>query len=368
MLKVIEWKDDSKDIISYRFEIPDRYEIMRGSELIVRESQVAIFVYRGEFADMFMPGSYKLDTDNIPILTKLLNWKYAFESKYQGEIYFFNTKDFTAQKWGTQNPIMMRDQDFGMVRLRAYGQYSFKVSRPKLYINSLAGTKGVVRTGDITESLMRAIISKLTEAIADSKCAALDLAGNYEIIGEDAKKRVAEYFDTHGLELTSFHVENISLPPEVEKAMDTRTKMGVIGNMGTYTQYQVANSIPDAAKNGSSFAGMGMGMGAGLGMGATMARTISDAMSGSGNASRPTAPAEGVKCPSCGNTSPAGSKFCSVCGKALGVTCSKCGAVLSAGARFCPDCGQPCGAAKCSNCGADLPAGSAFCPSCGKRV
>ena len=372
LLKVIEWKDDTKDTISYRFEVPDRYEIMNGSELIVRESQAAIFVYRGEFKDVFMPGSYKLSTQNLPMLTALFNWKYAFESKYQGEIYFFNLKDFTAQKWGTQNPIMMRDADFGVVRLRAYGQYSYKVKRPKVFINTLGGTKGTIKTGDINESLMRAIVSTLSEAIADSKCAALDLAANYEDIGNMATTRVAQYFDDHGLELTSFHIENISLPKEVEEAMDTRTKMGVLGDMGNYTRYQVAQSIPDAAKTPNSMAGMGMGLSAGIGMGGMMAGTMAGAIHDQGRQSAPAATAtpevKGVKCPSCGGSVPEGSKFCPKCGKPMQAVCPKCGASVAADSKFCPECGQPLGVTKCPECGAELPAGSKFCPKCGKKL
>lgn len=383
LLKVIEWKDDSSDTIIYRFEVPDRYEIMKGSQLTVRESQVAIFVAEGKVADVFEPGRYKLDTHNLPFLTTLFNWKYAFESKYQGEVYFVNTKQFTAQKWGTTNPIMMRDKDFGMIRLRGFGQYSFRVSDAKTFMKEMAGTRKLVRTEDVIEYLKRAIVSRLSDSIGESGIAALDLAANYQELGEITAKTLSEDFASVGMELSSIHIENLSLPESVEKMMDTRTSMGVLGDMNTYTQFQAAQAIPDAAKNTGGMAGMGVGLGAGVGFGGIMANAMSGAFGGqnqggagaAGGTAAKTAAGVAVGaavaaavCPKCNAALAAGAKFCPSCGEKISAsaTCPDCGKPIKAGAKFCPECGASLGAKVCS-CGAQLAPGAKFCPECGKK-
>ena len=365
MLKVVEWTDDTSDTIVYKYPLNDRYALMKGSQLVVRESQEAIFVNEGKIADVFPAGRYELDIKNLPVLTKILSWKYAFETPFTGDIYYVNTKQFTGLKWGTQNPVMMRDKDFGMIRLRGYGVYSFKVKEPETLMREVFGTMHSYNTRDIHEYLKKIIVSSLTDAIAESKIPALDLAMSYDEIAEFTRKKLAEKFSEYGLELTNLVVENLSLPEEVEKAMDTRTSMGVMGDkMGTFTQYQTAKAIGDAARNQSGGAGAGMGIGAGFGLGGVMAKTIAE------NAVNVSDKKEETDtCPKCGASVEKGSKFCPECGQKMNAskTCAKCGAILNANAKFCQECGEPCAPKKCE-CGAELSAGAKFCPECGKPV
>src|SRR5437764_10028272 len=225
-IEVIEWLDDSGNTMMYRFPVRQQ-EIKNGAQLIVRESQSAVFVYEGQIADVFPPGRYTITGGNTPVLTKLVPWKYGFYSPFKAEVYFANTKQFTDLKWGTMNPIMMRDADFGMVRLRAFGIYSIRVADPRAFIKEVAGTNGHFETEDIEGQLKRTLVSSFTDALGESKIPALDLASNYEELGQIARARISNEFMTFGIEMTKFFVENISLPPEVEAAMDKRTSMGV---------------------------------------------------------------------------------------------------------------------------------------------
>ncbi|MBR7110300.1 MAG: SPFH domain-containing protein [Clostridia bacterium] len=367
-LKVVEWTDNSTDVIVYKFPLSDRYALMKGSQLVVRESQEAIFVNEGKIADVFPAGRYELDTKNLPVLTKLLSWKYAFETPFTGDIYFVNTKQFTGLKWGTQNPVMMRDKDFGMIRLRGYGVYAFRVVEPETFMREVFGTMRSYSTLDIQDYLKKIIVSSLTDAIAESQIPALDLARSYDEIGEFTKKKLGEKFSEYGLRLTNLVVENLSLPEEVEKSMDTRTSMGVMGDkMGTFTQYQTAKAIGDAARNPSGGAGAGMGIGAGFGFGGMMAKTISDSMNTVSDKKQEELT---VTCTKCGAEVRKNAKFCPECGQKMvsGKTCTKCGALLKSNAKFCSECGTPCDMKKTCECGATLDANEKFCPECGKPV
>jgi len=347
LLKVIEWSDNSQTTMAYKFPVEDRYAIMKNSQLIVRESQVAVFVKEGRIAEIFGPGRYKLeDIKNIPILTNLMNWKYGWETPYTGDVYFVNTKQFISQKWGTTNPVMMRDKDFGMIRIRGFGTYSFKVVDPKTFLTELFGSSSLYTTAYVTDQLKRIIVSKIVDAIGESGIPALDIAANYNELGEITKRFVTPDFNQYGMEICSLIIENISLPPEVEKTMDTRTSMGVLGDMGRYTQYQAANAIGDAAKNSGGMAGSAMGMGAGFTMGKVMADAFAGmAMSSNNNAqqnnSTPSQSA-GIICSNCGQTAPAGSLFCGKCGTKLQTTkfCPACGAQVNGGDSFCGKCGK----------------------------
>src|ERR671939_920169 len=224
-IEVIEWLDDTGNTLVYRFPVRDQ-EIKNGAQLIVRESQAAVFVYEGQIADQFPPGRYTIDGGNTPILSKLGAWKYGFNSPFKSEVYFVNTRQFTDLKWGTANPIMMRDADFGMVRLRAFGIYSIRVADPRSFIKEVAGTNGRFETEDIEGQLKRTLVSSFTDALGESKIPALDLASNYDELAQVARARISNEFMSFGLEMTKFFIENISLPPEVEAAMDRRTSMG----------------------------------------------------------------------------------------------------------------------------------------------
>lgn len=363
LLKVIEWKDDSKNTIVYRYPLTDRDEIMTSSTLVVRESQYAIFVHKGEIADIFGPGTHTLQTGNIPILTKLLSLPQGFESKIKAEIYFVNSKQFTGLKWGTQNPIMMRDKDFGNVRLRGYGIYSFKVEDPKAFMKEMFGTNALYTVDDVATQCKPMLIQAITDAIAESKISALDLAANYREFSDAVIKASEKEFSGFGLKLCSVVLENISLPEEVEKMLDERTKMGVIEDkMGTYTQFQAAQAMRDAAKNtsGGNLAGLGIGLGAGGAVG----RMFSENLSAE---NKPKISL--VKCSSCGADIPEKAKFCPECGNKQGLTCPKCGASVKKSAKFCPECGEALvKKEKTCECGAKLEKNSKFCPECGKGV
>jgi membrane protease subunit (stomatin/prohibitin family) len=304
-------------------------------------------VHEGQIADQFPPGRYTIDGGNTPILSKLGAWKYGFNSPFKAEVYFVNTKQFTDLKWGTPNPIMMRDTDFGMVRLRAFGIYSIRVSDPQAFIKEVAGTNARFITEDVEGQLKRTLVGGFSDALGESKIAALDLASNYDELAKFTRVKLNEEFKTFGLELTKFVIENISLPQEVEAAMDKRTSMGVIGDVGRYAQFQAADAMRDAAQNPGGGAGTGVGLGAGFALGNAMAGAMNDAMrqsnqgagQGAGGAQ---APAQaGLACPKCGHQNAPGAKFCMECGTKLGpATCASCQAELTPGAKFCNECGQ----------------------------
>jgi membrane protease subunit (stomatin/prohibitin family) len=344
-IEVIEWLDDSPNTLLYRFPVKDQ-EIKNGAQLIVRESQAAVFVHEGQIADQFPPGRYTIDGGNTPILSKLGAWKYGFNSPFKAEVYFVNTKQFTDLKWGTPNPIMMRDTDFGMVRLRAFGIYSMRVAEPQAFIKEIAGTSGRFVTEDVEGQLKRTLVSGFSDALGESKIAALDLASNYDELGKFIRVKLNEEFKTFGLELTKFVIENISLPQEVEAAMDKRTSMGVLGDMGRYTQFEAAQAMRDAAQNPSGGAGLGAGLGAGFAVGNVMAGAMTDAMK-----QRGATVAEGADV-----TAAATEK------------CVKCGAAMPADAKFCSECGASQAPAKCSKCQNDLKPGAKFCDECGTKV
>ncbi len=341
-IEVIEWLDNTGDTMMYRFPVRDQ-EIKNGAQLIVRESQAAVFVHEGQIADVFGPGRYSVDGGNTPILSKLGAWRTGFNSPMTTEVYFVNTKQFTDLQWGTSNPVMMRDTDFGMVRLRAFGIYSMRVADPRELIKQIAGTNAQFVTEDIEGQLRRTLVSGFSDALGESKIAALDLASKYDELGKFAKQKLQDEFKSLGLELTKFTVENISLPEEVEKAMDQRTQMGVLGDMGKYSQFQAAQAMRDAAQNPGGGAGLGAGLGAGFAVGGAMANAMSDAM-------RPRSTAnESVSAPSTQK-------------------CVKCGASLQAGAKFCSECGTSQLPAKCPNCQHEIAAGAKFCNECGTKV
>lgn len=339
-IEVIEWLDDSGNTLLYRFPVQGQ-EIKNGARLTVRESQAAVFVFQGQIADVFAPGLYTIDGGNTPILSKLGAWMHGFNSPFKAEVYFVNTKQFNDLKWGTANPIMMRDSDFGMVRLRAFGIYSIRISDPRAFIKEVAGTNGHFVTEDIEGQLKRTLVSGFSDALAESKIAALDLASNYDELGKFIRGKMIDEFKTYGLELTKYVIENISLPQEVETAMDKRTSMGVIGDVGRYAQFQAADAMRDAAQNTSGGAGTGAGLGAGFAIGNAMAGAMTNAMNQK--------PAE---------TTPAAAK----------VNCVACGALMLAGSKFCSECGAKQAKQKCSNCQTELTPGTKFCNECGTKV
>lgn len=296
-IEIIEWLDETNDTLVYRFPVYNQ-EIKMGAQLTVRENQVALFLNEGEVADLFKPGRYELSTQNVPILTTLRGWKYGFNSPFKAEVYFFNTRMFTDLKWGTSNPVMMRDAEFGMIRARAFGTYAMKISDPKVFFQTVVGTQGLTTTADILGQLRSTILSRLSDAIAESKVAALDLASQYDEISAVAKKTLAPEFAGYGISLEKFFIENISLPEEVEAAIDQRTKLGVLGDrMGQYAQMQAADSIKIAAANPGGLAGAGVGLGAGVAMGNMMGQSFNAPPPPSGSTAPPPPPGASTNAP-----------------------------------------------------------------------
>ena len=368
LLKVIEWTDSSRDVVVYRFPIEDRYEIMTGSTLVVRESQAAIFVHKGEIADVFMPGTYKLSTENLPFLTKILSLPTGFKSPIKAEVYYVNTKQFTGLKWGTQNPIVMRDAEFGSVRIRGYGTYSFKVENPATFMKEMSGTANTYYTHDVVEQCRPMIVQSITDAVAESGMSILDLSANYKEFATKVLECSEAGFSQYGLKLTNVVVENISLPDEVEKALDEKTKMSMIEDqLGTYTKYQAAQSMRDAAKSsgsGNNLTGLGIGMGAAK----IISDTFADTMSVSGENKAKT-----KQCVKCGATIPEKSKFCPECSAKQVETkvCPNCHEEVSSKSKFCHNCGAKVEADTkkvCPNCGEQVKPRAKFCANCGTKI
>lgn len=362
LLSVLEWKDDSKDTVVYRHPVEKREEIMNSSTLVVRESQVALFVHKGEIADVFGPGTYKLTTENIPFLTKLLSLPTGFESRIKAEVYFVNTKQFIGQKWGTQNPIMMRDADFGTIRLRGYGTFSYKVDDAKTFMKEVFGTNGIYKVSDLSEQCKSLLIQNISDAIGESGVSALDLVANYKEIANKIIECSQKEFLSMGLKLCQVVVENLSLPEEVEKTLDERSKLGILGDkMGTFAQYQAAQAMRDAAQNpsGGNLAGLGVGLGAGTQMGGLFANSIASA--------KDELPKK--KCVKCGASISDNTKYCPECGASQNIKCPKCGEGVASGAKFCPNCGEKILSQKtCPKCGKQLNSNAKFCPECGEKV
>jgi membrane protease subunit (stomatin/prohibitin family) len=268
-IDVIHWTDDTRDTMVWRFE-RQGHEIKYGAKLTVREGQAAVFVHEGQLADVFGPGLYQLETNNMPIMTSLQHWSHGFQSPFKSEIYFVNTTRFNDQKWGTKNPIICRDSEFGMVRLRAFGTYSMRVSDPGKFLTEIVGTDGEFTTDEVNMQIRNIIVQEFSRVAAGSGVPVLDMAANTAEFGKLVTQAIAPTIAAYGLSIPEFYVENISLPDEVEKAMDKRTSMGVVGDLSKYMQYSAAEAVgqPGSAAGGAMATGMGAGIG--MALGATM--------------------------------------------------------------------------------------------------
>lgn len=265
-IDIIEWVDDSKDTIVWKFP---RYqnEIKMNAKLTVRESQVAVFMNEGTIADVFAPGMYTLTTQNMPIMTTLRGWKYGFDSPFKADVFFVSTRQFTNQRWGTKNPIMLRDAEFGPVRLRAFGTYAFRVNDASIFLKEIAATNPGFTTEDINEQLRNIAVTRGMDAIAEAKIPVLDIASKFDEVSTLITEKIKPEFLEIGLSLTKFLVENVSLPEDVEAILDKRSGMGIVGDLGAFAQFQAANSMEKAAENPNGGGIMGMGLGAGIGAG-----------------------------------------------------------------------------------------------------
>lgn len=334
-IDVIQWTESGPGVLMYRFPMQDM-EIQSGAKLTVRESQLALFVNEGRAADAFEPGLHTLVTSNLPLLTNLLNWDKAFESPFKSDVYFFSTRVQTGQRWGTQQPVTIRDREFGAVRLRAFGMYGFRVSNPAVFQQKIGATDAEYTVSQIEPVLRNAIIAGFTSAFANADVPFLDMAANQGQLATQIASAVVPAFEELGLKLESFTVENLSLPDELQKRLDERISMNIIGDLRGYTQFQAAQSIPIAAANQGGMAGLAAGLGAGVGLGGVIGDALRGATGGAQGAGGapagqppaaqpptrlgvPAAPSAETKfCINCGTNLPAIAKFCSACGTAQG--------------------------------------------------
>jgi membrane protease subunit (stomatin/prohibitin family) len=322
-IDVIDWTEPEDGILAYRYPMQDR-EIQNGGKLTVRDSQLAVFVNEGKVADAFGPGLYTLNTNTLPILTYLKNWDKKFQSPFKSDVYFFSSRIQTDQHWGTQNPITIRDKEFGAIRLRGFGIYSYHIADAKSFYSKISGTRDIYHIADLEGQLRNTIIAKMTDAFAGSQVPFLDMAASQGAIAEKISEQLKPAFTDYGLTLDTFVVENLSLPEELQKVLDQRISMNVLGDMGKFTQYQVAQAIPIAAGNeGGGAVGIGAGLGAGVAMGQAMMDAVKQSTSGT--------PGGGGAAPAAaGAAASATTKFCSECGKPIPRT-----------SKFCPECGKP---------------------------
>ena len=367
LLEVIEWLDDSGQEMVHRYEMGG--EIKIGAQLVVQESQWAVFFRDGKALDVFGPGRHTLTTMNVPLLSKLINLPFDGTSPFRADVYYVARKVFTDMKWGTKEPILFRDSEFAMVRLRAFGKFATKVADPQLFINTFVGSRGV-QTADGVETYVKDIIvARLSDVLGENLKSVLDLAKLYDELAEALKARSKEDFAKYGLDLVDLFIGAITPPEEVQKVIDERSGMAAVGNMGAYMQFKAAKSMEEAAKNPSgNGASAGMGLGVGAGMGMMIPGMIGQAMQNAGAAA-----AAMVACPACNAQNPAAAKFCQACGKPVAppsAACPSCGTANPAAAKFCLNCGKPmaAGAVACSKCKADNPPGAKFCGSCGNPL
>ncbi|MBR6788603.1 MAG: SPFH domain-containing protein, partial [Clostridia bacterium] len=368
LLKLIEWKSEDRNCLVHRINLAKDY-IQRGSKLTVREGQAAVFCHKGKMADVFLPGMYTLDTGNVPFLTKLMGWKYGFESPFKSDIYFVNTNQIAGEKWGTKNPIIIRDADYGAVRVRAFGTFAYKVEDPYVFLTEITGAVSTFYSNEINEYLRSMAITRISDIVGESKVPVLDMAGNLVEFGEEVKKQLAESFKAIGLTVTQFNFENFSMPEALEKALDESASLGILGkNMHVYTQKAQADALINASKNPGTAGGV-MGAGIGMSMGMGMGNMFMNNMN---NMNQNMQGAVTVPCPSCGAQMSASAKFCPECGASRTKKCPACGAIIkSPNAKFCSECGSTLSEQKssaCPKCGKPTKPGAKFCPECGEKL
>jgi membrane protease subunit (stomatin/prohibitin family) len=356
-IDIIQWTEEGDEVLAWRFPMRD-LEIQQGAQLTVRETQAALFVHQGKPADLFGPGQHTIKTPNIPLLTDLANWDKLFESPFKSDVYFFSTRLRLNQKWGTSNPITLRDREFGALRMRAFGIYTFRIAAPRVFYQTISGSRDTYMVGDVEGQLRNSVVAVLTDHFAESSIPFLDMAANQIELSAAVADKLRPLFADFGLSLEAFQVQNISLPEELQKRLDERIGMGLVGDMGRYTQFQTAQSIPVAAANEGGVAGAGAGLGAGIAMGQAMGQAMSQATTpgpGGAAAGGPSGP-----------RAPGGSPTSPVAGPGAPTTaaCVRCARALSAGARFCPECGAA-QALSCPRCNTRLDRPSKFCPECG---
>ena len=341
MMEVIEWFDQTGTGIVHRYPEGGSGDIKMGAQLVVRENQAAVFFRDGQGLDVFGPGRHTLSTQNLPILTRLLSLPWGFTSPFRAEVYFVNLKVFTNMRWGTRDPVAFKDTQLGLIRLRAFGNFTMRVAQPLLFVNSLVGTQGSYTTDQIEDYLRDVIVARLNDFLGEKVQSLLDLPPHYDEMAVALKTRLVDEFRKYGAELVDFYINRITPPEEVERMIDERSGMGAVGDLDRFFKFKAAKAMGDAAQGGGvgngAAAGLGVGVGAGLGM------MMPGMLAKSLGAQPAAAPAGAViTCPGCQGAVASDSRFCPRCGRQLAATarCSRCQAELPGGARFCASCGQ----------------------------
>lgn len=369
-LENIEWFDDTGEELVHRLPSTGSGEIKFGAQLTVRESQAAVLFYKGKACDCFGPGRHTLKTGNLPLLTKLLSIPWRGDSPLRAEVYMVNLKYFPHLKWGTQNPVAFRDKELGLIRLRAHGIYTIQVMQPVLFINSLVGTMGRMDTDNISGYLRQVIISRFNDYLGQTLDSLFNLPGKFDEFSDELKKRLSDDFSDYGLRLSHLFITSITPPEDVQKAIDDKSRMELIDDMGKFMQLKAAVAMEKAAEQQGE-AGAGLGMGMGMMLPAMFSTKFTESAPPSES---PKFSKQSVQCPDCESAIPKNSRFCPFCGhqQLLIAKCSDCGKNLTPKAQFCSQCGKAVELAKktvrCGQCGADNLAGSMFCNECGTIV
>lgn len=346
-LEVIEHYDPTGQEIAYRFPPEGSADVKLGAQLVVHEAQEAVFYRDGRALDVFGPGRHTLTTQNIPLLTKLLAAPFGFTSPFRVQVVFVSKRTFLDQKWGTREPVVFRDRELGVVRLRAFGAYAYRIRDARSFVNTIVGSLGQFDTARLQDFYRDMIVARLNDLLGENLTSVLDLPASYDELAALAKARLTEDFGKYGVDLSDFYVNSITPPDEVLQRLDERASMGAVGDLGAYTRFKAAVAMGDAAtaNGGGGTAGAGMGIGLGAGFGVQMAGALGEALKGgvasAGGAAGGAAAAAGGFCADCGGALPVGARFCPACGKpAGGSTCAACQQPLPAGARFCSACGR----------------------------
>ncbi len=383
-IEVVQCLDETGELIVSRFPASGEADLKLGAQVIVRESQAAVFFRGGKALDTFGPGRHTLTTANLPLVGKLMTIPFGGDTPFKAEVYFVNQKVFINIKWGTREPILYRDSELAMVRLRAFGILSYRVDEPQLFVNKIVGTQGTYSASEINDFIKGIAVARLADYLGENLKTIFDLAQYYDEVGAGTKARIKDDFAKYGMSLEDFLINSISPPEEVQKKIDERSGMAAMGDLDQYMKYKAAQALHDAASQpggGGGLAGAGMGAGVGLGMGMMMPGMIAGAMQPAMQpqpaaavavAAPAAAAAPTVACPSCNQPNAAGAKFCSNCGSKIPQpgACPECGATNAPGAKFCSGCGTKMGAAsaECPKCGAEVEPGIKFCSECGAKM
>jgi membrane protease subunit (stomatin/prohibitin family) len=366
-MEVIEWHDQTGEEIVSRYPKEGSAEVKFGAQLVVRESQAAIFFNEGKGLDVFGPGRHTLSTKNLPVLTKVLSLPWGFTSPFRVEVYFVNMKLFTNMRWGTKDPVAFKDSQFGLIRLRAFGTFTMKVNQPLLFVNTLVGTQGSFETSQVEDYLREIIVSRMNDFLGEKVDSLMTLPEHYNEMGLDVRNRLKDDFNKYGMELADFYINRITPPEEVQKMIDDRAGMAAVGDLDNFLKFKAAKAMGDASTSSGNGASASMGVGIGAGIGMMIPGMLYKVL---GNESGKMTPEKGiVNCTECHGEVAIDSRFCPHCGHQMVVIkkCNQCGKNVTANSKFCPSCGVDLNAVlSCAHCQTKLPSGTKFCLNCGE--